>query len=188
MLVTAGAGLAVALAFAFWHRPQASPPEVEMVPAFPAEVRTAPAQPGSVTVHVSGAVADPGLVVLVKGSRAADAIAAAGGGIPGSNLGGINLAALVTDGMQLVVPWIDGTSNSNSLLADDRLSGFPVDLNRAGVEQLTELPGVGEVLANRILAHREEHGPFTVFEDLLDVPGIGERKLAGLRDYAVVNP
>ena len=62
-----------------------------------------------------------------------------------------------------------------------------MDLNQAGVEQLTELPGVGEVIATRIVTHREANGPFAVLEDLLDVPGIGEGKLAGLRDYAVVS-
>lgn len=149
-------------------------------------VRTAPPPSESLTVHVSGAVVDPGLVVLADGSRVADAIVAAGGGMPGSDLGRINLAALVGDGMHLVVPWIGGSSDSNQAFENEEALGFPVDLNRADVERLTELPGVGEVLATRIVTHRETNGPFEVLEDLLDVPGIGEGKLAGLRDYAVV--
>lgn len=148
--------------------------------------RTMAPPPRLLTVHVSGAVLHPGLVILVDGSRVADAIAAVGGGMPASDLGRMNLAALVADGMQLVVPWMDGGSPGNPPLEDQGSSVFPVDLNQAGVEQLTELPGVGEVIATRIVTHRTVNGPFTVLEDLLDVPGIGEGKLAGFRDYAVV--
>jgi len=61
-------------------------------------------------------------------------------------------------------------------------------VNRAGVDRLADLPGVGQVLASRILAYRETHGPYETLEDLLGVPGIGEGKLAGLRDHAVVRP
>jgi competence protein ComEA len=61
-----------------------------------------------------------------------------------------------------------------------------VRLNLAGIEELETLPGVGPVLAERIIAYREQHGPFAVVEDLLDVPGIGEGKLAALRDAVLV--
>ena len=186
MLITAGAGLAVAVAFGFWHRPHPSPPAIGAAPAPPELERKVAPPPELVTVHVSGAVLHPGLVVLVDGSRVADAVAAAGGGMPRSDLGRINLAAFVADGMHLVVPWIDDGSLGNPRFESVGSSGFPVDLNQAGAERLTELPGVGEVLANRIVVHREAHGPFAVLEDLLDVPGIGEGKLAGFRDYAVV--
>ena len=186
MLITAGAGLAVAVAFGFWHRPHPSPPAIGAAPAPPELERKVAPPPEPVTVHVSGAVLHPGLVVLVDGSRVADAVAAAGGGMPRSDLGRINLAAFVADGMHLVVPWIDDGSLGNPRFESVGSSGFPVDLNQAGAERLTELPGVGEVLANRIVVHREAHGPFAVLEDLLDVPGIGEGKLAGFRDYAVV--
>lgn len=188
ILAPVGAGLAVAVAFAFWNRPQDFPPGMDAVREPVATVRTAlPPPPAMVAVHVSGAVLNPGLVVMASGSRVADAIAAAGGGMPGSNLGGVNLAAFVTDGMRLTVPWIDGDPQQPpSEIGSGEPRGFPVDLNRAGSERLAELPGVGEVLATRIITHRETHGPFESLEDLLDVPGIGEGKLAGLRDYAVV--
>ena len=68
-----------------------------------------------------------------------------------------------------------------------RLSG-PLDLNRATVEELVELPGIGPVLAERIVAFREEHGPFRSVEDLLQVPGIGEATLEALRPYITVQP
>lgn len=64
----------------------------------------------------------------------------------------------------------------------------PLDLNRATVEELQELPGIGPVLAERIVAFREEHGPFRSLEDLLQVPGIGEATLEALRPHVAVNP
>ena len=73
----------------------------------------------------------------------ADAVAAAGGGMPGSDLGKMNLAAPLADGMHLVVPWMDRGAGGDTLTVGDGLSGLPVDLNRAGVDRLTELPGVG---------------------------------------------
>ncbi len=187
MLVAVGAGLSVALAFAFWHRPQEPPAGIGVVPQPRTAAQAVAPVSTLVTVHVSGAVHKPGLVVLEAGSRVADAVAAAGGGLPGSDLGRINLAAVVTDGVRLVVPWFDAGIRETQEIRDGDSHGFPVDVNRAGVDRLVELPGVGEVLAARILAYRDAHGPFTVLEDLLDVPGIGEGKLAGLRDFAVVD-
>ena len=185
-----GAGLLFTMLFALWRRPDhpMAPAAPAVVPPAAAAPAAPPPAPALVTVHVSGAVTAPGLVSLPEGSRAADAIAAAGGARPGGRLGSINLAAEVTDGMHLVVPWKDdgpaGAAVSHGTSARD----FPIDVNRAEVDQLTRLPGVGEVLALRIAAHRETHGSFQSLEDLLDVPGIGEGKLAGLRDYAAVHP
>lgn len=186
MLVLGGA-LVVVIGFALWNRPQVPPaesrpsPEVAVVPV--SAVGTAPAL---ATVHVSGAVAAPGLVVLPEGSRVADAIAGVGGALPGSELRLVNLAAPVTDGMHLDVPWAGDHPGAGIPLSSGAGSGYPVDLNRADHEALTGIPGVGEVLALRILAHRESHGPFMTMEDLLDVPGIGEGRLAGMRDYVEV--
>jgi len=141
-------------------------------------------QPGLVTVHVSGAVTDPGLVGVTDGARVADAIAAAGGSIPGADLSAINLAAPVRDGDQIVVPTSSGSGMATAagVEADGR-----VRLNSASTTELETLPGVGPVLAERIVEHREAHGPFTEIEDLLDVPGIGEAKLAALRDYVALS-
>lgn len=182
-----GCALLAALLFSLWRRPD-HPRPPELLPAAPVSA-PAPAPAASfVVVHVTGAVAAPGLVSLPEGSRAADAVAAAGGARPGGWLGSINLAAPVTDGMHLAVPWADGGPAGAAPSSGSGGGGFPIDVNRAGVEELTGLPGVGEVLAARIAAHREARGPFGVLEDLLDVPGIGEGKLAGLRDYAAVRP
>ena len=149
----------------------------------PAIVSSGDAEPGLVTVHVSGAVADPGLVGVTDGARVADAIAAAGGSISGADLSAINLAAPVRDGDQIVVPApsVPGLVAVVGVETDAR-----VRLNGASAAELETLPGVGPVLAERIITHRESHGPFTEMEDLLDVPGIGESKLATLREHVAV--
>ena len=183
-LLVLGGALAVVTGFALWNRPQVPPPEsrpspeVMVVPV--SAVGTAPA---TATVHVSGAVASPGLVVLPEGSRVADAIAGVGGALPGSELRLVNLAAPVADGMHLDIPWAGDRPGTGVPPSGAAGSDYPVDLNRADHEALTSIPGVGEVLALRIVAHREAHGPFMTMEDLLDVPGIGEGRLAGMRDY-----
>ena len=186
-VLVVGAGLALAMAFALWHRPQAPPPTSFPAPNHPPAPSTVAPAPVRVTVHVSGAVSEPGLVSVPDGSRVAEVIAVVGGARSGADLGKLNLAAPVVDGMHLVVPWVDDGLRRPVSSSETGSAVFPVDLNRAGVDRLTELPGVGKVLATRIVTHREAHGPFSALEDLLDVPGIGEGKLAGLRDYAMVS-
>lgn len=135
-----------------------------------------------ITVHVAGEVARPGLVRLPAGSRVADAIAAAGGMTGGS--APPNLAARLADGSQVrvggEVPGAPDPATGGSA------AQVPVPVNSADATLLESLPGVGPVLAERIVAHRRDHGPFGAVEDLLGVPGIGEAKLASLRDLVVV--
>ncbi len=135
---------------------------------------------GSITVHVSGAVARPGLVSIPDGSRMADAVAAAGGALPTADLGSINLARQIRDADHVIVPVRGGGT-----AATEEASG--IDINNASASELEALPGVGPVLAGRIVAFRTERGPFSSVEDLLDVPGIGEAKLAQMRD-AIAEP
>lgn len=135
-------------------------------------------------VHVSGWVAAPGLVTVPDGSRVADTVAAAGGARPGASLESMNLAEAVRDGQHVVVPGPPDTAGGApaGAVADDGR----VRINEADAAELQELPGVGPVLAERIVEHRERSGPFETVEDLLDVPGIGEGKLASLRDAVIV--
>ena len=136
----------------------------------------------TITVHVAGLVDRPGLVELAEGSRVADAIAAAGGFLPGARAGAINLAAALSDGQQIVVPGAEGPRPAT-------FEGIPagkIDLNQATASELDSLPGVGPVIAARIVSYREDNGPFESIEALLDVPGIGEAKLADLRDQVQV--
>lgn len=166
----AGATLLVAVAVgagAWFGRSGPEPPPM-----------TVTRSPGSesLTIHVSGEVRIPGLVAVPAGSRVADAIVAAGGALPAADLGALNLAAPLADGQHLVVPAF-GSSGSGT----DR-----VRVNTAGSAELEALPGVGPVLATRIVEYRTAHGPFALVEDLLAVPGIGEAKLAALRDSVLV--
>jgi len=128
------------------------------------------------TVHISGAVAHPGLVQVAAPARVADVVLAAGGALPDAVLGAVNLAASVSDGQHIQIP-----STSVDSAPATSASG-KVAINQADVAQLQTLPGVGPVLAQRIYDYREANGPFAEVEDLLDVPGIGESKLAALRD------
>ncbi len=150
-------------------------------PSSPPAVSFAPASAsGDLTVHITGAVVDPGLVVVEAGSRVADAVAAAGGLTADASPSAVNLATPLRDGMQIVVRAVGGAAKS----AAEGESGV-VSMSSASVEELAALPGVGPVLARRIIDHREARGPFETIEDLLSVSGIGEAKLAAIRDVAV---
>ncbi|MGI9667238.1 MAG: ComEA family DNA-binding protein [Acidimicrobiia bacterium] len=134
-----------------------------------------------VTVHVSGAVLRPGLVVVPPDARVADAIAAAGGASHDAVLDSVNLAEPVRDGGRISVPRAgDAVGGGTSTEAG-------VDVNTASQSDLTQLPGVGPVLAQRIVDHRTDAGLFRTVEDLLDVAGIGEAKLATMRPH-ISNP
>jgi len=133
-------------------------------------------------VYVSGWVANPGVVEVDEGSIVADAVEAAGGALDGALLETINLARPLVSGDHVQIPG-PGDSVAMAPGIDD---GGLISPNRADVSQLVELPGVGPVLAERIVAHREANGPFQTVEDLLDVPGIGEAKLSAIRDLIVV--
>ena len=135
-----------------------------------------------ITVHVAGLVSHPGLVDLPEGSRVGDAVAAAGGLLPGARADLINLAAAIADGQQIVVPGAGGElPATGATVADGK-----IHLNQATAAELDALPGVGPVIAERIVSYRDANGPFQAVEDLLDVPGIGEAKLADIRDHVQV--
>lgn len=150
-------------------------------PATPA-VTSEPVAPAMVTVHVSGAVLEPGVVVVRADGRVADALAAAGGAARDADLSRLNLAAPIGDGDLITVPDV-----ATPGVVGEPTAGGGIDINRSTASQLEGLPGVGPVLASRIVAYRDENGPFDEPEDLLDVPGIGEAKLAAMRD-AIASP
>lgn len=128
-----------------------------------------------VVVDVVGAVRSPGVVRLPAGARVMDAVAAAGGMVSG-RAPVINMARLLVDGEQLRI----GTAPSASAVGGDPASGGALDLNSANAAQLEALPGIGPVLAQRIVSYREQHGRFARVRDLLAVPGIGDAKFADL--------
>jgi competence protein ComEA len=132
---------------------------------------------GTVTVHVSGMVVSPGVVDVPHDAIVADAVAAAGGLASGALVDQINLAAPVAPGEQIVVPGpMEATEGGNS-------DTGVLSINRASESDLESLPGVGPVLAERIVSHRETNGRFDAVEDLLEVPGIGEAKLEAIREH-----
>ena len=138
-----------------------------------------------VAVHVAGHVRRPGLVRLPTGSRVHDAIRAAGGVTSGADLDAVNLARKLVDGEQVLIP---GPGDPPPPLPEGASPGTPtapLDLNTATVDQLDTLPGVGEVTAGRIVAYRSAH-PFTTVDELLEVPGIGQRRFDQLKDLVTV--
>ena len=136
-----------------------------------------------VVVQVLGQVRHPGLVTLPTGSRVADAVRAAGGLATGGSSGSLNLARTLVDGEQIVV-----SPDSSAGPAGGSTSGAAsiIDLNTATAAQLDAIPGVGPVLAGRIVDWRTAHGRFTSLDQLRDVSGIGARTLDRLRPYVRV--
>ncbi|MGW2396564.1 helix-hairpin-helix domain-containing protein [Kitasatospora sp. NPDC001664] len=133
----------------------------------------------TVVVDVAGKVRQPGLRTLPSGARVADALTSAGGPLPDTVTDGLNLARVLTDGEQILV---GGAPAGAGLPAGGATPAVgPLSINQATREQLDALPGVGPTLAQRILQHRQEHGPFRSLDQLREVSGIGERKFADLR-------
>ena len=154
---------------------------------------TAPAAP-ELVVHAAGAVVAPGVVHLPAGARVADLLAAAGGPSADADLDRVNLAAPLADGQrvwfprlgEVAPPPVPGEGGPAPPDGGSAATAGPLDLNAATAEQLEALPGVGPTIAAAIVEHRERNGPFASVDDLLDVPGIGDAKLAQLRDLVVV--
>jgi competence protein ComEA len=131
-----------------------------------------------IVVDVGGRVRHPGLVRLPPGSRVADAVKAAGGALRRTDLVTVDLAALVTDGELLLIGLPGGSPGAGPGAV---AAGGKVDLNSATVDQLDALPGIGPVLAARIVAWRAQHGGFHSVDQLQDVPGIGPSIYAELQ-------
>lgn len=186
--VAAGAVIVTLAAVAVWAvtRPPDAGPPLEFVLPTVAPLGAAPAlePPGTVVVHVAGAIARPGLVEVPAGSRVADAVTAAGGPTAAADLDRINLALPVEDADHVHIP-VRGEPTV-ILGSGEGTTDGPLDLNRANEAALDELPGVGPATAAAIVAHREEHGPFTSVTALQEVPGIGPAKLERLRDLVSV--
>lgn len=139
-------------------------------------------QAGTVVVHVAGAVQAPGVVEVAAGSRVFEVLDKAGGALPEAELSAVNLAAVVQDGQQILIPRVgEPLPPADAAPAPERgTTGALVNLNTADVTELEELPKVGPVLAERIVEWRTQHGAFARPEDLDAVPGIGPAMLESL--------
>jgi competence protein ComEA len=140
---------------------------------------------GRLVVHVAGAVRDPGVYRLPSGARVDDAVQRAGGATRRADLGGLNLAAELEDGRQVLVPERarrGGGAAAAAGTAAEPAPGQPLNLNTATLEQLDALSGIGPLTAQKILDFREERGGFGSIEELGEIPGIGEVRLASLRE------
>lgn len=139
-------------------------------------------------VHVVGAVRRPGLFRLPDGSRVADAVSRAGGATRVADLAGLNLAASLVDGTQVLVPSrveagpLPGESEGSGSAGSGAGPAAKVSLSSATAAELDALPGVGPITAQKILDYRAAHGPFASVDDLDAVPGIGPTRIEQLRD------
>lgn len=174
-------------------------PVPESVPALPpvavaAQPSTAPtggpAESAEIVVSVAGTVVTPGLVTLPAGARVADALAAAGGALPGTDLLTLNLAQVLADGEQVLVGVpgapVAGPAAGSSGSGTPGAAGALVDLNTASAAELEELPGVGPVMGQAIVDWRTENGGFRSVDQLMDVSGVGDARFAQLKDLVRV--
>lgn len=157
------------------------------------------------TVHVTGAVRRPGVYALADGSRVVDAVRRAGGVTGRANAQGVNQAAELRDGQQVVVPDRQGSDGGAGAAGSGSAAGAaiaagggagggtgstaagmaaaapPIDLNAATLEQLQQLDGVGPTTAEKIVRLREDRGGIGTVDDLAEIPGIGPKKLEAIR-------
>src|SRR6266511_425392 len=178
LAVVAVVVVTVAATLAWWSRPR-----IEAVPAVTRPTGPPASEASTViVVAVAGRVVRPGLVRLPAGSRVADAIEAAGGVLPGTDLSYVNLARKLTDGELIVIGGTPPPGDAGGAAPP----GGPVNLNTATLAQLDALPGVGPVLAARIIDYRTKHGGFRSVAELRQVPGVGDATFEQLKGLVTV--
>ena len=148
-----------------------------------------------VVIEVRGEVEAPGVYELSPGARLQDAIAAAGGLTEHADLSTVNLARRLRDGELIVIfarpalgstPMVPSAGAADASAPQDRRAR--IDINSATAEELEALPGVGDVTAARIIAYRQQHGPFRTVDDLIHVQGISDRTIDEFRDLVTTGP
>ena len=188
------AGLAVVLAVTLggaglWYV-RSLPRPVEVRSADRPSPSGAPAhespEPTILIVDVAGWVRRPGVYEFHEGDRVIDAIEAAGGARRGASLESLNLAMPLVDGTQVLVPRTAAGGAPGAVASDGSASTGKLNINTATASELEALPGVGEVIAQRIVDYRTANGPFGSVDELIDVSGIGESTLASMRELVTV--
>lgn len=166
----------------FWYV-RSLPQPVEIRAAVRPAAGPVSPSPATIFVDVAGWVKKPGVYEFPEGDRVIDAVDQAGGARKGAVLSSLNLAAMLTDGQQILVP--EPVKAASAATAGVDASGL-ININTADATQLESLTGIGEVLAQTIIDYREKNGPFTSVDQLLDVSGIGDATLAEFRDQVTV--
>jgi competence protein ComEA len=157
----------------------------------PQEAIGEPGVQPTIVVAIEGAVGTPGVYELPGGSRVQHALTAAGGLTKNADLASVNPAAPLEDGERIIVPFQKTPapmSQSNQTPLAELPSAGPLNINTASADELDELPGIGEVIAERIVAYRESHGAFSSVEELAEVSGISERMVDDLRPLITAGP
>lgn len=176
-VVVAGVGL-----FGWWQKTSVG--ETRVLLRQPEQQTSIPKGPVEIFVYVSGMVKHPGVIKLSPGARVIDAVNAAGGLLPEADVGKVNLAQPLKDGMQVNVPGsvVVRPAVTSSHTVRTQETRQTVNINTADKAELEKLPGIGPALAERIIEARNTKGPFRDGADLKKVPGIGEAKFAKIKD------
>lgn len=166
------------------QQPLSAPPQ-------PRSTSPTPKPPATVVVYVSGAVATPGVVTLPADARIHAAVQQSGGPKKSADLTHLNLAQVVTDGQHIHVPIPGESPRPQPLTARSSHGSSPshkalINLNSASAAELEQLPGVGPVLAERIVEYRTQHGGFAHVDELSNVPGLGAKSVAQLANHATL--
>lgn len=192
------------------NSPRAGSPQSEPLSASPLPPPSAktgdeasspsPVESTEIVVHVAGAVKKPGIVRIPRGSRVDDAVRAAGGFSSQADPDSVNLAQPLEDGVQVYVPrkgeavqvegrvgsLSAGRASERATTGRQELPSGKINVNTATAEQLESLPGVGPATARAIIEYRKQNGSFSSVDELLDVRGIGPKKLEQIRPYVTV--
>lgn len=136
-----------------------------------------------ITVHITGAINNPGVIIIEEGARIVDALEAAGGETEEADVNRLNLAYVLEDGEKLYIPSKNEEEQEYITQGKDNMSEgqSKININSAQIEELITLPGVGETTANKIIEYRKENGKFQKIEDLKNVPGIGDSKYENIK-------
>lgn len=136
-----------------------------------------------IVVDICGEVINPGVIKLKEGDRVVDAVNAAGGLLENADRKKINMARLLQDGEQIIIPQIGESLEAEEVMMNvSSTSGAKININRASQAELEALNGIGEVLSQRIIQYRESSGPFRNIEDIMKVSGIGTKKFDSIKD------
>lgn len=186
LLIILGAALVGAIAFGLTRRP--SPLILNVLPPQATPIPAPTPTAGMVRFHIVGPVKTPGVYALPAGALVQDALQAAGGPTADADVEHLNLAEQIQDQQQIIVPerLTAPTPGSNSVRTKGIEIDLLVDINTADSETLQELPGIGPVLARRIIDYRDENGDLTDVEELTNVNGIGDKTMDKLRPLITV--